>query len=120
MASEFNKVFRELRKIMLPYATRLNCTEDNENKLSIETTHVMKSGKRLWFGGVEIKKNYVSYHLMPVYVNPQLLEDISGELHKRMQGKSCFNFTTVDEPLFKELQELTDKGYQDFEARGYC
>jgi hypothetical protein len=27
-----------------------------------------------------------------------------------MQGKSCFNFTTVDEPLFAELETLTVKG----------
>jgi hypothetical protein len=24
-----------------------------------------------------------------------------------MQGKSCFNFTKIDEPLFRELEALT-------------
>lgn len=28
-----------------------------------------------------------------------------------MQGKSCFNFTSVDEPLLVELEELTRRGY---------
>jgi hypothetical protein len=40
---------------------------------------------------VQIKKNYVIYHLMPVYLNPGLLEGMSPGLRKRMQGKSCFN-----------------------------
>jgi hypothetical protein len=35
------------------------------------------------------------------------LEGISEELRRRMQGKSCFNFTAVDETLFEELADLT-------------
>jgi hypothetical protein len=31
-----------------------------------------------------------------------------------MQGKSCFNFTSVDEKLFNELAELTERGYERF------
>jgi hypothetical protein len=27
-----------------------------------------------------------------------------------MQGKSCFNFTALDEPLFAEVETLTAKG----------
>ena len=33
---------------------------------------------------------------------------------KRMQGKSCFNFTTVDEVLFAELSQLTAAGFKRF------
>jgi hypothetical protein len=32
---------------------------------------------------------------------------MSPALKKRMQGKACFNFTAVDEALFKELAALT-------------
>ncbi len=35
------------------------------------------------FGAVQIKKTYVSYHLMPVYAFPVLLEKISAELTQR-------------------------------------
>ncbi len=48
---------------------------------------------------------------MPVYVNPALLEAISPELRKRMQGKSCFNFKTIDMQLFEELAALTYVAY---------
>ena len=76
------------------------------------TEHSM--GKEVWFGGIRTGKAYVSYHLMAVYVFPDLLEGISPELKKRMQGKSCFNFKKVDQKLFKELAKLTDKGYKRF------
>lgn len=79
----------------------------------------MKNGKRLWFGGVQVKKHYVSYHLMPVYVNPQLLAGISPALKKRMQGKSCFNFKAVDATLFGELERLTGSALVDYRASGY-
>jgi len=42
----------------------------------------------IFFGGVQIKKNYLGFYLMPVYVNPKLLDGISTELKKSMQGKS--------------------------------
>lgn len=71
-------------------------------------------GRDVWFGGVQLRKKYVSYHLMPVYVFPELLGGASAGLKKRMQGKSCFNFRRVDEQLFQELARLTEEGHRRF------
>ena len=62
----------------------------------------------------QIKKTYVSFYLMPVYMYPELLNDISPQLKKRMQGKSCFNFKKVEPELFDELAELTRRGADKF------
>ncbi|MEX0680303.1 MAG: hypothetical protein WD097_02905 [Balneolales bacterium] len=115
----FDKIFSELRSIMLPYAHKMNCTTDTDDELNVNTHNIQKNKKPLWFGAVQIKKNYVSYHLMPVYINPKLLETISPALKKRMQGKSCFNFTSFDASLFKELAELTEACFKDYEKQGY-
>ena len=112
-------VFDALRAIMEPHTRALDIKHDAPGNFYVDTFHVMKNNKPLWFGAVQIKKNYVSYHLMPVYVNPNLLEGMSAELRKRMQGKSCFNFKIVDERLFKELATLTKRGLQDYRAGGY-
>jgi hypothetical protein len=72
------------------------------------------NGKDVWFGAVQTRKNYVSYHFMPVYAFPDLLSGISPELKKRMQGKGCFNFKEIDDQLFKQLAQLIEKGYQRF------
>ena len=114
-----NDVFDTLRSIMEPCARSLDIKHDEPGNFYVDTFHVMKNKKPLWFGGVQIKKNYVSYHLMPVYVNPQLLDGISADLKKRMQGKSCFNFKLVDEKLFKEIGKLTKAGLQDYRKAGY-
>lgn len=116
---KLNNVFLELKKIMLPYAEKLNCTIDSDDELYLNTRHILDNGKPLWFGAVQIKKNYVSYHLMPVYVNPNLLDNISPELKKHMQGKSCFNFNKVDATLFEELERLTEASFNDYQEKNF-
>jgi hypothetical protein len=75
-------------------------------------------GREVYFGAVQIKKNYVSYHLMPVYIYPELLSGTSANLMRRMQGKSCFNFKAVDEALFTELAELTQRCVERYADAG--
>jgi hypothetical protein len=52
----------------------------------------------------------VSFYFMPVYSHPELLEDLSPALRKRMHGKACFKFATVDETLLAELESLVARG----------
>ena len=70
---ELAAVFVELRKIMAPYAAKLNATKDDELELYVDTRHIQKNKKPLLFGAIQVKKSYVSYHLMPVYLKPELL-----------------------------------------------
>jgi hypothetical protein len=116
---DFADVFGRLRSLMEPYADALERTVDAVDELSLTTAHRMKNGAPLWFGGVKVGKRYVSYHLMPVYLDPALLDGISPELRRRMQGKSCFNFAKVDEELFEELAALTQAGFEAYQAKGY-
>jgi hypothetical protein len=116
---DLSPVFTELRNILSPYASDLKVTRDGENELYLDTLHIQKNNKPLFFGAVQIKKSYVSFHLMPVYVKPELLRSASPELKARMQGKSCFNFTTVEPDLFQELAALTKAGYASYREEGF-
>jgi hypothetical protein len=117
--TNLDDVFAELRTIMVPYARKLDCAIDRADALSVNTKHIQENKKALWFGGVQLRKRYVSYHLMPVYVNPALLKGISPDLKRRMQGKSCFNFTASDASLFNELAALTEASFRDYQKKGY-
>lgn len=68
------------------------------------------------FASVNLGKRYVSYHLMSIYADPDTT--ISPELDKRRQGKTCFNFTRIDEGLFDELADLTANGRDSYAAQG--
>ena len=112
--NNFNEVFARLKSIFQPYAQKMDPAYDTETYYLLNTRHIMKNKQPLCFGGVRRGKNYVSFYLMSVYASPELLESMSPELKKRMQGKSCFNFKEVDENLFKELAKLTKAGAAKF------
>lgn len=115
---EFYKTFKALKSILKKYERHLRVLIDKDDNYSLNTGYDEKRKTDIYFGGVVINKNYVSYHLMPVYVNPKLLKGISPDLKKRMQGKSCFNFKMVDESLFKELAILTKEGFEFYKQNG--
>ena len=112
--SEFPLVFEGLKNILKPFEPNLTVTADTPRGYSLDGPYSEKWQKQLFFGAARIQKNYVSFYLMPVYMFPDLLKDISPELKKRMQGKSCFNFRKVEPDLFKELAELTHKSIEQF------
>ena len=115
---QFAETYDALRKILKPYEPRLAAQHDRPGSYYLDTRTLGPNGQPMFFGAVRLGSKYVSYHLMPVYVNPALLEAASPELRRRMQGKSCFNFTKPDYALFRELEELTRAGFADFEAAG--
>lgn len=118
-AADLPAVFRALRAVMEPYARKLDLKTGSASDFYVDTRHILKNKKPLFFGAVQLKKNYVSYHLMPLYVDPQLLEGISEGLKSRMQGKSCFNFARTDRALFRELAALTKAGYARYREEGF-
>ncbi len=113
---DFAVVFEELRAILKPFEERLLLKLDTLVEYSLDTPYAEKWKRELFFGAAQIKKNYVSFHLMPVYMFPDLLDDASDALKKRMQGKSCFNFKRVEPELVRELTELTGRGFARLEA----
>ena len=117
--ADFEPVFQELRAILEPYAEEMEVNADTPTKYGLQTHwRRPEDGYPGYFGSVKTGKRYVSFHLMPVYAFPTLLEDVSPDLLRRMQGKSCFNFTRCDEVLFDELRLLTRRGYERYASAG--
>lgn len=114
-STDFAAVDRRLREIVAPLRSRLVATRDGPGGLALEIPGL--EGKPWGYvAGIRVGKRYVSYYLMSVYAFPDLMDSMSAGLRRRMQGKSCFNFTTVDEPLFEELDRVTQAGFERFLA----
>ena len=109
---DFAPVFDRLKAILEPYARELYVSADDDRNYGVDMAPASERDPTTWFGAVRRGKRYVSIYLMPVYVDPGLLDDASPGLRKRMQGKSCFNFTKVDEPLIGQLDALVRTGYE--------
>lgn len=117
--TEFPLVFERLKAILKPYAKKLTVVHDTTEHFFLNAPYSEKWKKELFFASAQIKKNYVSFYLMPVYMYPDLVDAMSPELKKHMQGKSCFNFKKIEKPLFEELSQLTKQGYERFMKENY-
>jgi hypothetical protein len=104
---DLDSVFAPLSAVLREHASSFSIRTDEPGHLYVELPAATPKGKPGFFGAVQTKKSYVSYHLMPVYEDPGLLDVISPALRGKMQGKSCFNFATHDPGLFAELDALT-------------
>ena len=112
--AELAVVFAALRTIMARHAGLFVVEADTDDRYRLAAGWSARRKRHITAGGVEIQKHYVSYHLIPIYACADLQQGLSPALRKRMQGKSCFNFTRVDPALMKELEQLTRVGFERF------
>ena len=117
--SEFSQIFEKLRSMLKSYSPNLIVKADTSDGYSLDGAYSEKWKKDLFFASAQVRKNYVSFYLMPVYMYPDLLKNISPELKKHMQGKSCFNFKKIETSLFDELTQLTKQGFERFMKEEY-
>jgi hypothetical protein len=113
--ADFEATFERLKAILQPFEPHLVVVTNTPGNYYLDTPYTEQYQKALMFGAAHIKKNYVSYYLFPIYMCPTLLDGMSAKLKKRMQGKSCFNFTSIDEETLNELSALTQKGFERFQ-----
>jgi len=128
MKPGFHSVFIRLRKILRAHAPMLSVKEDSALCYSLEAG-VGPAAVRAWGGRmkrrtipvawVQIGKTCVSYHLMGICADAALRDGMSEGLRTRMQGRTCFNFTSIDEALFKEPEPLTAKAVAGFKKAGF-
>jgi hypothetical protein len=117
ISADFEAVFNRLRTILKKHRGNLAVSEDLPGRYCLTgACHPTHKGPYpiAW---VEIGKAYVGFHHMGVYCSPELLTEVSKKLIARMQGKSCFNFKTMDEPLFEELEKLTMQAFESFKQK---
>lgn len=95
-----------------PYGRDMHVSADDDSSYGVDMAPPAERNPTTWFGAVRRGKRYVSIYLMPVYADPTLLDGASPELLRRRQGKSCFNFSIVDERLLSELEGIIRRGYE--------
>jgi hypothetical protein len=108
--ADFQAVEARLRAILDLYRDRLTVAKEGPEGIYLELPGY-EGQPWGYVGGTRVGKSYVSYYLMGAY-DGGLQAEMSPELRRRMQGKTCFNFTRIDEALFTELEALTAKAIE--------
>lgn len=108
------EVFEALSGLLRPYADFLTIKSDTPTNLYLESQTL--SAKPQMFAAVQAKASYVALHVYPVYLRPELLDGISAQLRARMQGKSCFNFKSLEQIPQQEVVALLRSAYESAAA----
>lgn len=116
-SSDINATFARLRQLLRLYEGEMVVVHVTADTYYLNTRAVTEKGTSVFFGSVSIRKDRVSFHLYPLYMHPDLLDGI-GQLRKRMQGKSCFNFKRIDDGQIGDLEALVRAGYERFSSDG--
>jgi hypothetical protein len=115
MSTAFDEIFATLKLVFRQHLDRLSVQSDSATEYTLvgrtPSPFPQHKGHPMQFATVRMGKAYVSFHLMPLYMNESLIGTISPALKKRMQGKTCFNFKTApDATLIAELERLAHAG----------
>lgn len=113
--ADLGAVETRLRAIVDAYRDRLEVG----SVYGLETLTRPNAKAHDWFAFVKPGASYVSLYLKPVYTWPDLLDDVSAGLRKRLQGsRTAFSFAVVDEPLITELEGLVERAFRRYAKAG--
>jgi hypothetical protein len=122
--ADFARVFATLKAVLAAHAKRLSIKTDGPVEYTLVTKRPspfpQHKGQPNFFGSVRLGKAYVSFHLMPLYMNATLANTMSPDLKRRMQGKSCFNFKNdPNAAIVAELKQLTGEAIKQWSGRNW-
>ena len=113
--ADLGPVEARLRAIVDAYRDRLEVG----SVYGLETLTRPDAKAHDFFAFVKPGSSYVSLYLKPVYTWPDLLDDISPGLRKRLQGsRTAFSFALVDDALLAELEGLVERAFQRYRRAG--
>ena len=130
MTTTLQPVFARLRRVLVASAPGYSVSEDTARRFGLEGP-VGPATLQAWGGKVraqaipvawvEVRKAYVSYHLIMIGIveNAKLAASLSAALRTHMHGKSCFNFEVVDDALMPELERVTTESLCGMKKAGY-
>jgi hypothetical protein len=124
MAADSAIVYSSLKPVFSKVAKHLALRTDTQTEYALVTKSPspfpQHKGHPLDFGSLHVGKSYVSLHLMPLHMCPELNQTISAALKKRMQGKTCFNFAEDPDPaLVAELKRLAENAFKQWSERNW-
>ena len=100
----------ELKAMLVPYEDVLV----GEELYGIEVLHRQGSKMHDWFAGVRPGKGSAKLMLLPIKTHPELVDDVSPALRKRLSGEALFTLKPGDEALLPELEQLVARAFDAY------
>lgn len=113
------QLFEALAAILVPYALLFESEMHPRMGYCLRATYGERPAKEVYFGGVKLEQDHVSYHLFLLYSYPELEQALSPALRQRQEGKTSFLIERgADGAIVRELGSLTRACYERFKSEG--
>jgi len=123
MMEDLINIFAQIKPLLKAYQPRLKSKVDDDTHFDLWTTkEAVIQGRKfpeVYFAAVMLNKSYVSLHYMPIYAEPESKKYLKPELLSKLNGKSCFNFKKIDSVLLEQIKETLDRGFKEYQKRGW-
>ncbi len=117
--SSLAELFEGLAGILVPYARMFETEMHPRMGYCLRATYGERPAKEVYFGGVKLEQDHVSYHLFLLYSYPELEQALSPALRQRQEGKTSFLIERgADGAIVRELGSLTRACYERFKSEG--
>jgi hypothetical protein len=83
---EFQALFDRFKAMLEPYARKMHLADQRPGMYGLDMAPEGQRDPSTWFGATRLGKRDVSYYLMPIYVQPSLLDGVSPELRRRCRA----------------------------------
>lgn len=117
------EIFREIKKILTQYESKLEVRGDTDEAYHLYGKKEVQIGKRLYkgmyFASVVINKGFVGFHFFPIYTHSTEFKDLDKPLMECMKGKSCFNIKKNEPDIYKGIKKALKKGYSLYKKINY-
>ena len=99
--------------MLVPYEDELEAAEI----YGIEVLHRPGAKAHDWFAGVRPGKGTAKLMLLPIKAHPELIDNITPALRRRLSGDALFTLKPGDEALLPELARVVAGAFDAYTGR---
>lgn len=96
-------IIEKFRKVILKNDKKV---EEKCDKIMSISQALVYTQEDVFKYGLSVTKNYISYHSMVMYANPQLIDGLKGKLKNIRIQKGCINFKSLQDFPISEFEKL--------------
>ena len=116
-------LYQEVQNLIRKYENPLVVKVNQEGRYELWTNKkAVIEGRKMdgiHFASAVIQSHYVGFYFMPVYIKPELKEEIGLDLLKTLKGKSCFQFKKNDSEMMDQIEKILAIGFQFYQKQGW-
>lgn len=119
------EIFNALKAEIKPYEKgTIKANLDIEGRYELwskkDISYLGKTRKEFAFVAINLQSNYVGFHYMPAYTNPEGIKPkLPPVLLKLLKGKACFHITQINAEIINSIKEALQIGYDEYKKNDW-